>query len=303
MVSLRSRSTAAAEPAAPPPPQKATLGQSFRGGKASVSSSAASRRKKPAGEEAAVDINGNNKKRQVAEEKTSPVVSNGKAKRAKVEPAKEEEQEERALLSRDEVKEATTIAYPVLSFDLDHARRHLINTDVRFAPLLDNIPLRTYEEVARGTIRELDLFRTLSSSILGQQVSWLAARAIIYRFCRLFFPDRLPEKPDFEKTPRDSLPFPNPLDVCEASDETVRSAGLSWAKVKYVKDVARRFSDGRLDARKIVELGEEECIKQLVEIKCVPLPSSFPALTNELTSLVSFSPSSSFFNLDKNPEV
>lgn len=251
------------------------LSQSFRGSKASVASLASSSTQKQKGKLGTeVARAAPRKRREVVDEATLAPTANGKAKRAKKEEKEgvkkaEEEEEKRPLLSRAEIKEATTIAYPALSFDLDHARRHLTNTDVRFGPLLAQIPLRTYEEVAQGTIRELDLFRTLSSSILGQQVSWLAARAIIYRFCRLFCPDALPEKPDFEKTPRDSLPFPHPLDVCEASGEALRSAGLSWAKVKYVKDVAARFSDGRLDARKIMTLDEEECIKQLVEIKGV----------------------------------
>jgi DNA-3-methyladenine glycosylase II len=37
--------------------------------------------------------------------------------------------------------------------------------------------------------------------------------------------------------------------------------------VKYIKDIARRFSDGRLDVRKIIEMQEDECIAELVKIK------------------------------------
>lgn len=181
-------------------------------------------------------------------------------------PAAEEEQ--LPLLSRDEVSKATTIDYPRLPFDLDEAVAHLRSVDSRFHPILDQIELKPYQELVDGRVRELDLFRTLATSILGQQVSWLAARVIVYRFVRLFHTD-LPEKPDFDTIPRDSLPFPHPIDVCQSEDAFLRTAGLSGAKVKYVKDVARRFSDGRLDARKIITLNEEDCIAELVQIKGV----------------------------------
>lgn len=177
-------------------------------------------------------------------------------------------EETKPLLSRKEISEGTTIDYPRLPFHLSDAVAHLRATDVRFHSLLDQVELKPYQELEDGRVRELNLFRTLATSILGQQVSWLAARVIVYRFIRLFFSD-LPEKPDFAGKPRDELPFPHPLDVHGADDARLRSAGLSGAKVKYVKDVARRFSDGRLDVRRIVQLEEEQCVQHLVEIKGV----------------------------------
>lgn len=179
-----------------------------------------------------------------------------------------EEEQLLPLLSRDQVSKATTIDYPRLPFDLDEAVSHLRSIDSRFDSILDQIELKPYQELVDGRVRELDLFKTLATSILGQQVSWLAARVIVYRFVRLFHTD-LPEKPDFDAIPRDSLPFPHPIDVCQSEDAFLRTAGLSGAKVKYVKDVARRFSDGRLDARKIITLNEEDCIAELVKIKGV----------------------------------
>jgi DNA-3-methyladenine glycosylase II len=194
--------------------------------------------------------------------------SAGKAKTVKKESVAAVEEESRPLLSREEVCRATTIDYPTLPFSLDEAIEHLRRHDVRFHSLLDKVELKPFMELVEGRVRDLDLFKTLATSILGQQVSWLAARVIVYRFVRLFFPD-LPEKPDFDQMPREALPFPHPIDVCQSDDQRLRSAGLSGAKVKYVKDVAQRFSDGRLDARKIITLSEEECIAKLVQIKGV----------------------------------
>lgn len=198
----------------------------------------------------------------------SPVMKKSKKSVTAIE--EQGKQEALPFLSREEVIKCTTIAYPQLPFRLSDAIHHLRSVDVRFHSLLDKIELTPYKELENGQVKELDMFRTLTTSVLGQQVSWLAARAILYRFIRLFFP-ALPEKPDFTLLPRDSLPFPHPIDVAmdDCTEERLRSAGLSGAKVKYIKDIARRFSDGRLDVRKIVKMQEEECIQELIKIKGV----------------------------------
>lgn len=175
---------------------------------------------------------------------------------------------ERPLLERSEITKGTTIEYPRLPFDLNQAIEHLKSVDIRFHTLLHDVELKPYIELEEGQVRELDLFQTLASSILGQQVSWLAARAIRYRFVRLFYPE-LPEKPDFEGNAKEGLPFPHPIDVCDKDETFLRSAGLSGAKARYVKDIARRFSDGRLDVRKIIQMDEEACVSELVKIKGV----------------------------------
>lgn len=88
--------------------------------------------------------------------------------------------------------------------------------------------------------------------------------------CSLVSPRRLPEKPDFKTLPRDALPFPTPLQVRSASESTLRSAGLSGQKVRYVSDIACRFSDGRLDVRSLVAMrDEEDVVRTLVAIKGV----------------------------------
>lgn len=201
---------------------------------------------------------------------TESIASGPPVKKAKREAAVMADEPQLPLLTREEVVRGSVIAYPTLPFRLSDAVEHLRSVDVRFHSLLDRIELKPYKELEDGQVKELDLFRTLTSSVVGQQVSWLAARAILYRFVRLFFPN-LPEKPDFNAMPRDELPFPHPLDVAadDCTDERLRGAGLSGAKVKYIKDIARRFSDGRLDVRKIVRMQEEECIQELVKIKGV----------------------------------
>uniref|UniRef100_V5F0Z5 HhH-GPD domain-containing protein n=2 Tax=Kalmanozyma brasiliensis (strain GHG001) TaxID=1365824 RepID=V5F0Z5_KALBG len=58
--------------------------------------------------------------------------------------------------------------------------------------------------------------------------------------------------------------------VLRRPDADLRAAGLSFAKIKYVKDLAARFVDGRLDIRQILELDDEEaCITELSKVKGV----------------------------------
>ncbi|CAO1615478.1 unnamed protein product [Parajaminaea phylloscopi] len=171
------------------------------------------------------------------------------------------------ILAASEITACTTAQVPSLSFDVNVGKRHLVDADCRFAPLLERIPLRVFEQLDEEG-KELDLFKTLVTSILGQQVSWLAARAILYKFTRLYFPE-LPPTPDFATRPRDSLPFPTPLQVRASSEAELRSAGLSGQKVRYISDIAERFSDGRLDVRKILKMSESEVLEELCKIKGV----------------------------------
>ena len=167
----------------------------------------------------------------------------------------------------------TTVPFPALPFDLAHAQAHLCAADRRFQRLFQKVPVRCYQEAldpSDSDSKDLNLFKTVTTSILGQQISWLAARSVLYKFCRLFFPDSMPEKPDFIGFSREHWPFPTPLMVLRTPDADLRAAGLSFAKIKYVKDLAGRFVDGRLDIRQILELEDEEaCVTELSKVKGV----------------------------------
>ncbi|KIS71954.1 DNA-3-methyladenine glycosylase II [Mycosarcoma maydis] len=175
--------------------------------------------------------------------------------------------------SEEDCLTRTNVPFPDLPFDLNRAQEHLCAVDRRFERLFQKVPVRCYEEAldpSNSETKNLNLFRTVTTSILGQQISWLAARSVLYKFCRLFSPDSMPEKPDFVGFPREQWPFPTPLMVLRTPDAELRAAGLSFAKIKYVKDLAARFVDGRLDIRQILELDDEEaCVAELSKVKGV----------------------------------
>ncbi|MFA6908907.1 MAG: DNA-3-methyladenine glycosylase [Patescibacteria group bacterium] len=99
--------------------------------------------------------------------------------------------------------------------------------------------------------REAQTFRTLAEAIMSQQISGKAAASIIKRF-RLLAPHRR---------------FPRPEDVVAFSARQMRGAGLSRAKVTYIKDLARKTLSGYVAIRTLHTLSDEEVITHLIQVK------------------------------------
>jgi DNA-3-methyladenine glycosylase II len=94
-------------------------------------------------------------------------------------------------------------------------------------------------------------FQSLAEAIMSQQLSGKAAGTIIKRFKALF-----PGKS-----------FPSPADVLVKNDNELRTAGLSGAKVSYIKNLAAAFEDKSLDFKQVHKRTDEEIIEMLVKIK------------------------------------
>lgn len=61
--------------------------------------------------------------------------------------------------------------------------------------------------------------------------------------------------------------MPTPQQLLKIKDQKLRDVGLSWAKVKYVKDLAQHILDGRLDLDHIATMPNEQLIEQLTAVK------------------------------------
>ncbi|MBX0331985.1 DNA-3-methyladenine glycosylase [Pontibacter sp. HSC-14F20] len=100
--------------------------------------------------------------------------------------------------------------------------------------------------------RSEDLYLRLISAIVSQQLSTKAAATIFRRFKELY-----PEE------------YPHPYLVHETTDETLRSAGLSFQKIGYVRNVASFAQGGNLEHALINAMEDEALIQHLTQIKGV----------------------------------
>jgi DNA-3-methyladenine glycosylase II len=97
-----------------------------------------------------------------------------------------------------------------------------------------------------------DPYEALARAIVGQQLSTKAAASIWSKLTDLF-----------------DGGAPEPKALLRRRPATLRKAGLSAAKVEFLRDLARRVVDGRLDLKRLVELSDEDIVAELVEVKGV----------------------------------
>ncbi|THH27849.1 hypothetical protein EUX98_g6343 [Antrodiella citrinella] len=154
--------------------------------------------------------------------------------------------------------QSRTLVPAILSFSFENAKKHLVRADPRFEDIFERMRCKPFEH-----LEQFDPFSTLASSILGQQISWKAARSIKHRFIRLFNP-ALPEKPD-DYNMVDY--FPTAREVAKMDVPTLRTAGLSERKAEYVLDLAARFADGRLTTEKLLEANDEDLYEMLIAVR------------------------------------
>ncbi|KAH9820162.1 DNA glycosylase [Melampsora americana] len=148
------------------------------------------------------------------------------------------------------------------SFDLEEAKAHLIKVDERFKLLFETLPCKPFE--ASELKNKPEPFQSLCKSILGQQVSWSAAKSITHKFIRLFFPD-LPEKAD-DLDPSNSS-FPTPSQVSKCSIERLRSSGASQRKAEYLLDLSNRFVNGQLSSQRLLNMNPDEIMNELCAVR------------------------------------
>jgi DNA-3-methyladenine glycosylase II len=123
------------------------------------------------------------------------------------------------------------------------ARCHLRAADPVMGAMID--------AVGPYTLRfERDRFGMLVRSIVSQQISTAAARAIRQRLYQLAGPNGL--------TADNLLRF---------SPDQLRAVGLSQQKSEYVKDLAFQVNQGTVDLRRIGRLTDEQVIGTLTQVK------------------------------------
>lgn len=95
-------------------------------------------------------------------------------------------------------------------------------------------------------------FDDLTSSIISQQLSGKVADTIYARFKKLFRKEVV-----------------DPGAILKIPDEKIRKVGISWSKVTYIKDLAKKTVEGEIDLTALDKLPDEGVVVELTKIKGV----------------------------------
>ena len=131
---------------------------------------------------------------------------------------------------------------------LRRGQHHLRQVDPVIGHLIDLRP--DFDPYAwLNDLPPLTLFGSLLFQITGQQLSVAATRRTVDRLQVLF---------------GGHLPSPEELLVVEPA--ALRDAGLSWRKVQTARDLAERFSDGRLEVESLTQMSDDDFIRELTVV-------------------------------------
>jgi len=131
-------------------------------------------------------------------------------------------------------------------YDPDEAVRHLSSVDPTLRRLVEragafNLRLRSMQNP----------FEALARNIIYQQLHGTAAAAIHRRVLALFGSSKL-----------------RPQDILNASEESLRGAGLSGAKLAALKDLASKTIDGTVPTlARLRRMDDEEIVERLTQVR------------------------------------
>ena len=129
--------------------------------------------------------------------------------------------------------------------ELNKAVRHLKRCDSTMARLIEVVGTCRLDEKQRNVS-----FAALARSIVSQQLSVQAAKKTYQRLTK-------------------TLGQPEPRSILEADPKMLRGAGLSWQKVSYMIDLAKKVDSGTLLLDKLQFLPDEEVVGELTQVKGV----------------------------------
>ncbi len=134
----------------------------------------------------------------------------------------------------------------MLTYDPDAAVAHLRGADPTLARIID--------AVGPFALQPRDgSYRALARAIFFQQLAGPAARAILNRVLTLLATD--------------DERFFTPEQFLAASEEQIRSAGLSRQKLAYLRDLSQRFASGQLRDGGFADVNDEEVIRRVSSVK------------------------------------
>ncbi|MFO7444814.1 MAG: DNA-3-methyladenine glycosylase [Ignavibacteriaceae bacterium] len=128
------------------------------------------------------------------------------------------------------------------SEEIEKGIRQIYTKDKRLAPIIevcgkcDLTPKRDY-------------YHAILRAIIAQQLSTIVARVIIKRFMDFYNQKPLPER------------------ILNTPDEHLRNLGVSYAKIKYVKDLSNKIITGEVHFRGLNRKSDEDIIAEFTQVK------------------------------------
>ncbi|MFT3729644.1 MAG: hypothetical protein QM759_17615 [Terricaulis sp.] len=132
---------------------------------------------------------------------------------------------------------------------MGEAEKNLAALCKRFAAVVPN-----HEPYPTKFAKANDPYRALVRAVTFQQLSGKAASTIHGRVLAIY-PDK---------------DHPDPQDILDTPETTLRGAGLSRQKIAAIRDIAQKRLEGVIpDARALTKLGDEEIIERLTAARGV----------------------------------
>jgi DNA-3-methyladenine glycosylase II len=122
---------------------------------------------------------------------------------------------------------------------------HFLQVDPVIAAVVTQMPVQIRQPLTDHT----KYFAALCRTIVGQQLSGKAADTIHGRFLELVAGEPTPEL------------------IISLEGQQLRDRGLSWSKIKYMKDLAEKTSSGELNLAALPEMADEAVVEALVKVK------------------------------------
>lgn len=129
--------------------------------------------------------------------------------------------------------------------DFKKVQAHFRRVDPKIAKVLKDVDLVDWLEKRHSD----DHFFNLAREIIYQQLAGAAASTIFARFEKLV---------GGKVKAKQVLKFP---------DQAFRDVGLSWAKARYVKDLAAKVESGEVILTNLDKLSDQEVINELTKVK------------------------------------
>jgi len=117
----------------------------------------------------------------------------------------------------------------------------ILESDKKLGPIIREIGPCTMKIIKNP-------YQMLVKAIIEQQLSGAVARVILSRFIQIYGK------------------FPTPKQVSDTPNVKLRKVGISFTKIKYIKELSKKITRDEINLKKIAKLSDQEIVEELVQL-------------------------------------